>query len=207
MKDPNKLFFNTVFPGTLCRGGGNGPNHPSQLYAIKKYVKPGESILDVGCGNATTAEAIRDAEIDVKYKGVDMIPKNIQWCKQTFPEFEFEVQDAEALSEKDKSWDVVYSRHVVDHMPSFAKALNEHCRVAKRLVIIILWLEFTDKDDRIQKIVEDPQGKNIVYETEYYNQYGREKVIKTLNKEGWKLVELTEHFKPKDDTIIVLERV
>lgn len=207
MKDISELWFDTVFPGTLCRGGGNGPDHPSQLYAIRKYVKSGESLLDVGCGNATTAEAIKNAKLEINYKGIDEIPKHIEWCKKAFPEFNFEVEDAEALSEKDQSWDVVYSRHVVDHMPSFEKALDEHCRVAKRLVIIILWLGFTEKEDIIKNIVDGPLDNRRTYKYEYFNRYSREKVMEALNKEGWRLVELTEHFKPKDDTIIVLERV
>ncbi len=215
MKNPDELWFNTVFPGTLCRGGGNGPNHPSQLYAVRKYVKEGMSFLDVGCGNATTAEALKDAQIKVKYKGVDMIPKHIEWCKQAFPEFEFAIEDGEELSEKDQSWDVVYSRHVIDHMPSFERALDEHCRVAGKLVIAILWYSFCDQDEHIIKnIVDGPLDARVTYSAEYLNQYSRPKVKEYLeNKKGWRLLELTEGFQnnvggaAQKDTIIVLERI
>ena len=46
--NPEELWFNTPDTHTLCRGGGNGPAHPSQLYAIKKYVERGMYFLDYG---------------------------------------------------------------------------------------------------------------------------------------------------------------
>src|SRR5437667_151849 len=77
----------------------------------------------------------------------------------------------------DKSWDVVYSRHVVDHMASFEDALDEHCRVAKKLVIIVLWRPLGNGEEHEIKHIVD-QGK--VYENEYTNDYSRKKVLEAL---------------------------
>ena len=57
--NPDTLWFSTPDSPTLCRGGGNGPNHPSQLYAMK-YVRPRMTFLDYGCGSATTYEALKN---------------------------------------------------------------------------------------------------------------------------------------------------
>ena len=85
-----ELWFNTPDSNTLCRGGGNGPNHPSQLYAIKKYVDPRMSILDYGSGSATTWEALRGMQWPpAQYCWLDVIEKNTNWCQENFPETSF----------------------------------------------------------------------------------------------------------------------
>lgn len=205
-----ELWFNTPDSPTLCRGGGNGPNHPSQLYAIKKYVKPHDHFLDYGSGSGTTLEAIlADSSINVLYKGLDIIPKNVEYCKERWPEYDFEVNEhLHKIDQPYASWDVVYSRHVVDHMASFEDALKEHCRVARRLVIIVLWVPLSTSDEHQIKNIVD-QGK--VYANEYTNSFSKEKVMEAVNNQpGWKLVELTEGVGSEvkgHDTVIVLEHL
>lgn len=217
--DPNKLWFNTPDTNTLCRAGGNGPYHPSQMYAINKYVKEGMSFLDYGSGSGTTCEALTssewlsatDAEQDkLYYKGVDIIPKNVEWCNMEFPLQSFEHNPSlHKIDQPDNSFDVVYSRHVVDHMRSFEEALDEHCRVAKKLVIIVLWVPLAMTDEhQIKNIVDNGQ----TYENEYTNSYSRYLVLNALNKkeqQGWKLEEITDdvgsHIKGHD-TVIVLSK-
>lgn len=224
MANVDSLWFSTPNPETLCRGGGNGPQHPSQLYAIKKYVNDSSwTILDYGCGGGTTLEAIlkwvesdeftgidRSENVKRYYKGVDIIPKNIEWCKKQWPQFEFEVNEPlHKIDQPDDSFDVVYSRHVVDHMDSFENGLDEHCRVAKKLVIIVLWRPLgTGDEHQIKNIVEN--GK--VYENEYTNDYSKSKVLEALEekeKEGWRVLELAEGVGKEVsgfDTVIVLKR-
>lgn len=209
--NPNDLWFNTPDTDTLCRGGGNGPNHPSQLYAIKKYVKLGMTFLDYGCGSGTTYEAWLEYQIGhppFDYKGVDIIPKNVEWCQKQWPLADFEVNPSlHKIDQPDKSFDVVYSRHVVDHMKSFEEALDEHKRVSKKLVIVVLWVPLSTSDDHQIKNIVD-QGK--VYEDEYTNSYSKKRVLEYLNNDiHWKLLELTEEVGSEvsgHNTVIVLER-
>lgn len=209
---PEERWFNTPDSNTLCRAGGNGPFHPSQMYAIKKYVENGMSLLDYGCGSATTYEAIqkeiKGSDFVIHYKGLDIIPKNVKWCKENFLDGDFELNKTpHKIDQPDKSWDVVYSRHVVDHMRSFEEALDEHCRVAKKLVIIVLWVCPGDMSEHAIKHIID-QGK--VYEDEYTNQYSKPLVMRALKEkedEGWKLEEYTEEVGVEvkgHDVVIVL---
>ncbi len=212
MIDPKKLWFNTPDSHTLCRAGGNGPDHPSQLYAIKKYVKPNMTFLDYGCGSATTLEALKKANINVQYRGLDVIPKNVEWCKENWGQYgEFKVNPTiHKIDEPDKSWDVVYSRHVVDHMETFEGPMDEHCRVAKDLVIVVFWVPMSNQPEHEIKHIID-QGHT--YENEYTNQYSREKVLEWIadkEKNGWKLLEFTEEVGVEvkgHDWILVLKRV
>ncbi len=207
--DAVDLWFNTPDSETLCRAGGNGPNHPSQLYAIKKYVKRLSSFLDYGCGSGTTYEALvydKDAPV-VQYRGTDIIPKNIEYCKKTFPNGRFmQNTDIHKISFPSRSFDVVYSRHVVDHMDSFERALDEHKRVSRDLVIVVLWVPLGASDEHEIKNIVD-QGK--VYEDEYTNSYSKKKVMEYLESDPkWKLIEITEDVGSEvkgHDTVIVLK--
>jgi len=219
--NPDELWFNTPDSNTLCRGGGNGPQHPSQLYAIQKYVEEGSTFLDYGCGSATTLEALQRAwgargvtaqkTPSVLYKGLDIIPKNIEWCKENFKHYDFEVNPSiHKIDQPDQSWDVVYSRHVVDHMKSFEDAMDEHLRVAKKLVIVVLWVPFAEGDEHDVKNIDYRPSGGKLYPDEYTNSYSRKKVMEYLNsKDEWELLEVTEDVGSEvsgHDSVIVLRR-
>lgn len=210
MIDPKTLWFNTPDTATLCRGGGNGHQHPSQLFAIRKFVKKGMSFLDYGCGSGTTLEAMIEAKISntLNYRGLDIIPKNIEWCQEHFKGFNFKVNRyIHKIDEPDKSWDVVYSRHVVDHMKSFEKAMDEHMRVARKLVIVVLWRPLLDGDKHQIKNIIDHKGlpEEIVYKDEYTNDYSKEKVLKYLKGKDYKMFEGVGKEVRGFDTVIVIK--
>lgn len=201
----SKKYFETLVTGSLCRGGGNGPFNPSQMIGLT-LVGYGESLLDVGCGSATTLECIqkRFSFKNIKYKGVDFIKKHIKWCKENFPENKFEVQNALDLDEGDSSWDVVWARHLVDHLPSFEKTLDELLRVARHKAIVILWRGLVDAEEhQIKNIFE--YGKT--YKNEYTNEYSRKKVLKYLESKypEW-IPHIMENIKPKQDVLIYLKK-
>lgn len=56
----------TVPMPTASAPPGDGPEHPVQLYAMKKYVKPGSTLLDIGCGSPATYQAILNEKLDIK---------------------------------------------------------------------------------------------------------------------------------------------
>ncbi len=213
--NPEELWFNTPDTETLCRAGGNGPNHPSQLYALEKYMNPG-TFLDYGCGSATTLEAMLEGappDATGGYLGVDIIPKNIEWCKKQYPNFRFEVNPSiHKIDQEDKSFDIVYSRHVVDHMKSFEDAMDEHKRVSKDLVIVVLWTGLLDGDEHEIKNIVDQRGlpTEKLYKDEYTNNYSRKKVKEYLEGDPeWELLELSEGVGKEVkgwDTVIVLQR-
>ena len=214
MIDPTTLWFNTPDTPTLCRGGSNGPAHPSQLYAIENYVTSGMSFLDYGSGSGTTLEALLKYGKDkpnfyVRYKGLDIIPKNVQWCSNQFKGFDFQVNaELHKICEPDQSWDVVYSRHVVDHMESFEKAMDEMKRVSRNLIITVFWVPMSSGDEHEIKNIVDAPGtdREKLYPNEYTNSYSRKKVMEYLNNDSeWELLELAEEI-GKHDWIIVLKK-
>ena len=176
-------YFSEPVNDTWCRMGGNGPVNVTQIMPLIKYTQDGQSFLDVGCGSGTTLDAIHLIKRKFKYKGVDFIKSRVKWLKKTYPDNDFECQDAISLKEKDKSWDVVWSRHVVDHLDDFEQPLEEHCRVAKKRVICILWYALHDGEEHIIKNIDysnEVNGK--IYADEYLNMYSRKKVKAYLEK-------------------------
>lgn len=212
--DSNR-WFATVEDPTLCRGGGNGPINVTQLMPLVKYTKDGETFLDIGCGSGTTLDAILAIKRNfLYYKGTDFIEHRVSWLKSHYPDYYFEVQDARRIEEKDKSFDVVWSRHVVDHLDSFEKSIDEQCRVAKKRVICVLFMNLSNQDeDEIKPI----KINNQVYPDEWQNQYSKKKVLAYLEKkkkQGWDILCFEEECSwdmsrnsKGHDTVIVLERV
>lgn len=204
------LWFNTPDSPTLCRGGGNGPNHPTQLYAIRKYVRDGMTFLDYGAGSGTTYEAMKDAGIQVDYAGLDVIKKNADWCNEYFKTKVFNWNPTiHEIDADDKSFDVVYSRHVVDHMKSFEEAMDEHKRVAKELVIVVGWVPFSDRGEHEIKNIDYRHNGGVLYENEYTNQYSRDRVKQYLKDPEWEVLEFIEEVGTEvsgHDWIIVLKR-
>lgn len=205
-------YFSEPDDDTLCRLGGNGPINISQIMPIIKYVKDGESFIDVGCGSGTTLDILKILKKDVKYKGTDFINHRIEWLKRNYPGYEFEVEDARRLNEEDQSWDIVWSRHVVEHTNSFEGTIDEHLRVAKKKVICILFRALGNDDH--EQIGNVTYGDRT-YTDEFYNQYNREKIKAHLaSKTDWKVNEFLENVSwdgtktgRGEDTIIVLERI
>jgi len=211
-----KRFFETCDSDTLCRVGGNGPNALTNIIPLLRFTDDGDTFLDVGCGSGTTIDALETIKRYVTYKGVDFIPKHIKWLKKQYPDYDFEVQDARHLKEKDKSWDIVWSRHVVDHLDSFEQSIDEQCRVANKRVICILWLLFSEGDEHvIKKIVDGPQNARFEWPDEWTNQYSRSLVLKHLESlKGWTIRDLREDCSwdlsrndKGHDIVIVLDRV
>jgi ubiquinone/menaquinone biosynthesis C-methylase UbiE len=210
MADKNH-YFSQPDNDTWCRMGGNGPVNVTQIMPLIKYTQDGQSFLDVGCGSGTTLDAINLIKRQVKYRGVDFIKSRVKWLKKTYPDNDFEYQDAINLKEKDNSWDVVWSRHVVDHLYEFERPILEQCRVAKKTVICILWYSMVDGPEHIISHVTYEK----VYADEYLNQYSRPKIQAFLASiPGWELIEFREKVSWQgdkagkgDDIIIVLNKL
>ena len=68
--------------------------------------KPGERILDLGCGTGHLTEKI--AEVGARVIGVDRSPEMIRQAKEKYPALRFEVMDARELT-LDGPFDAVFS--------------------------------------------------------------------------------------------------
>jgi ubiquinone/menaquinone biosynthesis C-methylase UbiE len=88
-----------------------------ELEFLKKYVREGETVLDVGCGNGRLLNLFGDTT--VKYTGVDFSKELIAIAEKNHGEKgTFLHADARSLPFADNSFDVVFSIAVIHHLPA-----------------------------------------------------------------------------------------
>ena len=149
-----------------------------------EYIKKGDSVLDVGCGSGFVYENFKNANVDIKYKGVDLTKNFIEGAKLDFPETEWEVQNAQKLKEKNESWDVVLLYHVLELCPNWQKAVEEALRVAKKRVIINFWHGYTDYDKKLVTKYGNEQAYDYLKE-QNSNWIGKKEIQKFMKEHGF----------------------
>ena len=103
--------------------------------------KHGESILDIGCGNARDIAAIRDTGAEVIE--VDSSPGMVNAARQKLRSIgkcsvSDEVGDTTCLAFPDASFDKVLCSEVIEHIPDALLALREVRRVLKPGGVLVL---------------------------------------------------------------------
>jgi trans-aconitate methyltransferase len=97
--------------------------------------KPGERILDVGCGTGQLTHKIAEAGADVV--GVDASPEMIGQARQNFPQLRFALQDATSMT-FDGEFDAVFSNaalHWILNADGAADSMVRALRTGGRLVL------------------------------------------------------------------------
>jgi SAM-dependent methyltransferase len=109
--------------------------------------RPGESLLDVGCGTGFFTRAL-GAAIGGPVTGVDINPEWVAYARRrNAAKVSYEVADARALPYVDASFDLVVSIAALCFIEEEREAVREMLRVARRRVAIgllnrrsLLWL-------------------------------------------------------------------
>ncbi len=115
-------------------------------------VGPSSDVLDIGCGVGRIAVALTDVVTEGSYRGFDIVPDGIEWCRKAitprYPSFEFELADvrnrqynpnggvpAERYSfpYRDESFDIAVAASVFTHMrpDAIQRYLGEAARVLR----------------------------------------------------------------------------
>lgn len=107
-------------------------------YALNKYVKEGDKVLDVGMGvgygmNLLSIKAKEVCAVDVDKKAVEYCTKNVLGKNPKVKELK--LYDGYKLPYKDNYFDVVTCVDVVEHVEDYDKFIDELLRVAKRAVV------------------------------------------------------------------------
>ena len=126
---------------------------------MARYLRPGEKILDAGCGFGSLYELLPEGV--TKYRGIDISPDLIDIARQRHPRANFEIGDLNDLSEyRSKSYDWVICRSVegmiIENKGSRAWDVMEKelCRVGER---VLLW--GYDQVERDHRLPLDPPKK------------------------------------------------
>ncbi len=117
-----------------------------ELFRFKRYVEPGDKILDLGCGNGRLRAFFSD--IKVRYVGLDSSEKLIELAQKDeqlqINNQKFIVGDALDMPFEDSEFDVIFSVAVGHHIPSENLRLRffkEAGRVlnSEGVLIVLVW--------------------------------------------------------------------
>lgn len=165
---------------------------PSRKW-FRKFLKDNDikSVLDVACGTCIEGEGIKEAGMSIKYRGVDITPFLVEENKRKGRDCV--LGNIENIPEEDNSWEVVYGRHIIEHLEYYEKAIEEMCRVASKYVVIVHFLPLVDKEVIKKTVREDGQF--------HENLYGKEEFIAFCRKLG-EVVRIEEGLKTQTITLI-----
>ncbi len=132
------------------------------------------SLLDVGCGLCTEFYGYQIDDIPIDYSGVDVTPDLVKCAREN--DLSVCEGTVEQLPNDDSSVDIVYARHLLEHLAYYDKALDELIRVASQEVIVVFFLQpFKNKTDYV--CCEEVDGALL-----YHNWYNQNKLEKYILK-------------------------
>lgn len=97
----------------------------------QKYIKPGASVLDLGCGNGRLYQML--AKKQVQYIGLDQSEVLIKIGEQKFPEVKFIVGEMSTLPFANETFDVIFCVAALNHIPG--RELQLACLAEMRRVL------------------------------------------------------------------------
>lgn len=95
----------------------------------------GAKVLDVGCGDCSLALWIENIRPDLEFYGVDIARHGQLPGHVTFSELDL---DHDSFPYEENTFDLVYSRHVLEHLHNPIAMFGEMCRVAKEGGIVFV---------------------------------------------------------------------
>jgi ubiquinone/menaquinone biosynthesis C-methylase UbiE len=101
--------------------------NPRNLDLIRDWVapKPGDRVLDVGCGKGHLVKALIDLGVDAQ--GIDLNPKAVEVALVP----RVRTMSATALGFEDNTFDAVVSFHAIEHISPVEQAIAEIARVVR----------------------------------------------------------------------------
>jgi len=163
-KNMNEGMLNTF------KGWVKDYNAESKKYVRDYIIKKGyKSIIDIGCGLCDTYYGYKNENYDIEYTGVDNCKYFISNAiKNKIKIINSDINDMSII--ESNSYDVVYGRHILEHMPTFEMVMNEMIRIARKEIIIIFFIKPSTK----QEIIYD-ETLDL-----YHNIYSRKEIEDTI---------------------------
>lgn len=126
-----------------------GVDHPSRRW-VRDWLRahPGLTLLDIPCGPGVEYEGFRREDVPVTYMGMDVTDTMLATVRRSYPEGDFRPGNILKIPLPDDAVDVVLCRHIIEHLEDHRPAIREAVRVARSIVLIVLFRVPTHSERR-----------------------------------------------------------
>jgi tRNA (uracil-5-)-methyltransferase TRM9 len=174
------------------------------LDVFNDYIKEGDRVLDIGCGNGRLLTVIGGKKID--YLGIDNSEPLIEIARHNYPKRAFQVGDLIKLELDNQAFDIVLLVAVLHHIPSVElrrQALGQIHQVLKpggyllmtnwnlwhpnfwRYHLKYTFQRITGKQDLDPGDILRPWGNTGEYR--YFHTFTKNELLKMADKSGFKV--------------------
>lgn len=154
------------------------------------------NVLDVACGIGLDYMEYKKRNIDIDYTGIDITETFVKNLSEQFPEATFVHGTANDLPFEDGSFEIVTSRHLLEHTPDPEPILREMARVSKRYVVNG-WFRLTPNETVIS--LKNRKGGQF-----YQNDYNRDEMKALVNNIGLNIIRV-DRYKHNENWIMEKE--
>jgi ubiquinone/menaquinone biosynthesis C-methylase UbiE len=153
-----------------------------------------KSIADFGCGPCVDYFSLKEDGYEFDYLGIDSCLHLKEYNESRGVPF---LNSAvEKTNIEDNSYELSYSRHLLEHLPTYKDALSEMIRVASKYVAHIFFIKPTDEEK-----INYWEEENL-----YHNHYTKSSIENYLKKnkkvESFKWLEINQN-----ETALIIELV
>lgn len=127
-------------------------NQPSKIYCRNYIVsKQYKNIIDCGCGLATDYFGFKNDGHEINYTGLDSCKYLIDLNRSNgMAMIEAELNADLPLS--DNSYECVYCREVLEHLPYYEKTIKEFVRIASKEIMIVFFIKPLEENEWVEEI-------------------------------------------------------
>lgn len=155
-------------------------NADSRLGMRRHVKKMGyESLLDVPSGLCVDYYGLKSENLASIYQGLDITPKLVARALELG--IHVKQGSIENIPWNDSSFDIVYARHILEHLDYYTVALKELIRVAKKEALIVFFIKPTDQPDKINSAKDGSTQFDLLYHN-HYNKAALERYISGFAK-------------------------
>lgn len=149
-----------------------------------------QNVLEVGPGIFTDYEMFFSKNNHINYSAIDITKKIVEKGKNLG--INCEQSSVEEIIHNDNSYDLVYCRHVMEHLDYYRTALEEMLRVSNKYVCVIFWL-LSDSED----IIDYNDTLKL-----YHNKYSKNKIEEFLKEKNL----FFEWFNSENDKLLFISK-
>jgi len=122
-----------------------GDSFSADRVEVRKLFGNFNTFLDAGCGACPEYDGLKSMYSNFNYTGLDITPKLVEFNKsQNINCFQGSLN---SIPFPDSFFDVVHTRHVVEHMNNIEKPLSELIRVSSSRVFVVFFIRPSDSDN------------------------------------------------------------